>query len=191
VHGAELGLANAHCVRQHRLKDRFQLAWRAGDHTQHLGGRGLLLQRFRELAGACLHLVEQPHVLDRDHRLVGEGSEQLDLLVGKGLHRATSQGDDADRAAFPQQRDTEHGPQSAEFLRLAQDVFGIGRNVRHLHGSARDDRSPKHGSSARRDRVTSHVFVVFTRMTVARNILVHVAFWSPYGCTIGLAQPRR
>ena len=27
--------------------------------------------------------VEQPHVLDRDHRLVGEGLEQRDLLVGE------------------------------------------------------------------------------------------------------------
>ena len=31
----------------------------------------------------CLHLVEQPHVLDGDHRLVGEGLNQLDLLVGE------------------------------------------------------------------------------------------------------------
>jgi len=134
------------------------------------------LARLRQLPALILDFIEQPHVLDCDHCLVGEGGEQLDLLIGKGLHRATSQGDDADRAAFPQQRDTEHGSQSAEFLRLAHDVFGIGRNVGHLHGSARDDCSPKHGSSARRDRVISHVFVVFTRMTVARNILVHGAF---------------
>ena len=29
--------------------------------------------------GARLHLLEQPHVLDRDHRLVGEGLDELDL----------------------------------------------------------------------------------------------------------------
>ena len=40
---------------------------------QDLGGRGLLLERF-------LGLVEQPHVLDRDHRLVGEGLQQRDLV---------------------------------------------------------------------------------------------------------------
>ena len=34
----------------------------------------------------CLHLVEQPRVLDRDHRLVGEGGDQLDLLVGERPH---------------------------------------------------------------------------------------------------------
>jgi len=28
--------------------------------------------------------VEQPYVLDRDHRLVSEGRKQLDLLVSEG-----------------------------------------------------------------------------------------------------------
>ena len=42
------------------------------DHAQHLGGGGLLLERL-------LGLVEQAHVLDRDHRLVGEGLQQVDL----------------------------------------------------------------------------------------------------------------
>ena len=56
------------------------------DDLQHLGGRGLLLQRLGQVARARLHLVEQPHVLDRDHRLVGEGGDQLDLLVGERPH---------------------------------------------------------------------------------------------------------
>ena len=33
-----------------------------------------------------LELVEQPHVLDGDHRLIGEGFEQLDLRRGEGAH---------------------------------------------------------------------------------------------------------
>ena len=50
---------------------------------EHVGGRGLLLQRFGEVARARLHLVEQPHVLDRDHGLVGEGLDQRDLSLGE------------------------------------------------------------------------------------------------------------
>ena len=71
------------------------MAWNTGssspgelaDDLEHLGGRGLLLQRLGQIARARLHLVEQPHVLDRDHRLVGEGRDQLDLLVGERPHR--------------------------------------------------------------------------------------------------------
>ena len=31
-------------------------------------------------SSASLRLVEQPHVLDRDHGLVGEGLQQLDVM---------------------------------------------------------------------------------------------------------------
>ena len=48
VERAEIGLAQPRRVRQHRLKDRFQLAGRAGDDTQHLRRRRLLLQRLGE-----------------------------------------------------------------------------------------------------------------------------------------------
>ena len=73
-------------ILQHRLEHRLQFARRAADDLQHLRGRRLLLQRLGQIARARLHLVEQPHVLDRDHRLVGEGRDQLDLLVGERLH---------------------------------------------------------------------------------------------------------
>ena len=35
--------------------------------------------------GARLHLIEQSRVLNRDHGLVGEGLDELDLLVGERL----------------------------------------------------------------------------------------------------------
>src|SRR5262245_9256173 len=63
---AEPGLANAHCIGQHGLEHRLKLAGRAGDDLQHLGGRGLLLQRlgkvpprFGELTGARFELLFQ------------------------------------------------------------------------------------------------------------------------------------
>ena len=49
---------------------------RAADDLEHVRGRGLLLQRFAQL-------VQQPRVLDGDHRLGGEVLDQLDLLVGE------------------------------------------------------------------------------------------------------------
>ena len=50
---------------------------------------------------ARLHLLEQPRVLDGDHRLVGEGLDQLDLLVGEGLRLSGRTDDDADRCSPP------------------------------------------------------------------------------------------
>ena len=62
------------------VEHRLRVGHRAADDLQHLGGRGLLLERL-------LGLVEQARVLDRDHRLVGERAQQADLLVGEAGRR--------------------------------------------------------------------------------------------------------
>ena len=64
-----------------------QLVAHAGEELR------LVLARFSELAALVLDFVEQPHVLDRDHRLVGEGLDKLDLLFGKWLNLGALQCD--------------------------------------------------------------------------------------------------
>ena len=67
------------------------MAWNTGSSSpgellmtfKHLGGRGLLLERLGEVAGALAQLVEQPGILDGDDGLLGEIGHQLDLLVGE------------------------------------------------------------------------------------------------------------
>ena len=53
----------------------------------HVGDRAADDRRISAVAvcrsSASLRLVEQAHVLDRDHRLVGEGLQQRDLLVAR------------------------------------------------------------------------------------------------------------
>ena len=39
-----------------------------------------------QFVGSLIQFFEQPHVLDGDHRLVGEGFKQLDLRRGEGAH---------------------------------------------------------------------------------------------------------
>src|SRR5262249_18443481 len=59
------------------VERRAQLVAHAGEEL------GLALARLRELLALILDFVEQPHVLDRDRRLVGESSYQLNLLVSE------------------------------------------------------------------------------------------------------------
>src|SRR6516225_1576540 len=56
---SKFGIAGPRCACQNGLEDRLQLAGRTGDHTQHLGGRGLLLPRLGELTGARFELLFQ------------------------------------------------------------------------------------------------------------------------------------
>ena len=55
-------------------------------------------------SSASLRLVEQPRVLDRDHRLVGERLQQRQFLVGERLDRLAQQADRTDAAPLPQHR---------------------------------------------------------------------------------------
>src|ERR1700674_3506571 len=48
-------------------------------YAQDFRRRGLALQRLAEIPRFCLDFVEQPRVLDRDQRLIGEGLDELDL----------------------------------------------------------------------------------------------------------------
>ena len=84
VQYSELGPAEPGRIRQHGVEDGLQVAHRVGNDLQHLRGRGLLLQRLGELARARLHVVEQPYVLNRDRRLVGELLQQFFLRLRDG-----------------------------------------------------------------------------------------------------------
>src|SRR5215470_14356967 len=78
IPGSEIakgGLAQPRRLLQHCFEHRSEVARRAVDDAQYLGGCGLLLQcltRFRD----------QPRVLHCDNRLRGEILQQRDLLVG-------------------------------------------------------------------------------------------------------------
>jgi len=52
-------------------------------------------------------------VLDRDHRLIGESRDQLDLLFGEWLYDQMCEHEDADRFVATQQRNAEHRAISA------------------------------------------------------------------------------
>ena len=105
-----------------------------------------MLACLRELAALVLDFVEQPHVLDGDHRLVGEGGDQLDLLVGEWPHRArvhqemTPIGVPSRSSGTPST-----GAKAATLCCFGPGVFRIGRDVGNMNGLAF-----QHGSSDER-----------------------------------------
>src|SRR6516162_7292705 len=136
-------------IRDDRVENRLKIARRLADDAQHLRCRRLLLERLGELARARLHLVEQPHVLDRDHRLVGERLQQLHLFVRKWPHRAARQREYPDRCLFTQQGRADHGAIAAEFLCQAQLVFRIGLRIKNLNSRTLKQSSTGHAAAPR------------------------------------------
>src|SRR5262249_41664842 len=75
---SELGFADTDGVRQHRLKDRLQFAWRRADDAQHICRGCLLFQRLAQF-------VQKPRVLNSYNCLGGEVLHERDLLFCKCL----------------------------------------------------------------------------------------------------------
>ena len=97
----------------------------AGDDLQDLGRAGLALERL-------VRLPEQPRVLDRDHRLVGEGLEQRLFLGVEDLQRLAADEDRADRAAFPDHRRDRQRVVLAVLRGDAAQAVGHVRVVQHV-----------------------------------------------------------
>ena len=51
---------------------------------EHVGGGGLLLESFAQILRARLNFIEQAHVFDGNHCLIGKGLKQLHMMGGKG-----------------------------------------------------------------------------------------------------------
>ncbi len=121
---AEYGAAQARGALDNRLKHRFGVSRRLAHHIEDLTRRCLIIERLRQLRGPRLHRLEQPHILDRDHCLVGKGRGQLDVLLSERPDCAANERDHADRHAFSQER---HAELRAEFAqpRDIHQIFGV------------------------------------------------------------------
>src|SRR6185369_1955307 len=71
-------------------------------------------------------LVEEPHVLDRDYGLVGEGLHETDLSRREGAHFIAQHRDHANRFALAQQGYVQHRTEPVPRLDVAYvGVFGF------------------------------------------------------------------
>ena len=91
------------------VEHRLHVRGRPADDAEHFGSRRLMLQRLAQFCIALLQFLEQPHVLDGDHGLVGKGFEERDLLVSKRLDFRSANQDRPDRNALSKQRSRKYG----------------------------------------------------------------------------------
>ena len=90
------------------VEHRLHIRGRAADDAEHLGRRRLMLQGLAQFCVAFLQLFEQPDILDGDHRLVGEGLYERDLLLGERLDYVVSESNYADWNTFSHQGNGKH-----------------------------------------------------------------------------------
>src|SRR3954462_9329421 len=101
------------CLLQHRVEHRREIAGPRIDDLQHLGGRGLLLQRLARLG-------QQPRILHRDDRLRREILYKSNLFVGKRPHLLAVYPDCTEQLPFLSQR---HHERSTDFAEVDQALI--------------------------------------------------------------------
>jgi hypothetical protein len=139
---------------RYRLEHGPNVGRRLTYHTQDIAGRGLLVERFSEVVIPRLQLLEQPHILDGDHRLVGEGLEERNLLVREGAYLLTSDQDPPNSYALTEQWYREHGPMVESALERSADrkfALTFRGEIVDMDGSSVRDRSPRRRAAIARD----------------------------------------
>ena len=94
----------------------------------------LVLASQLQLPALVLDFVEQPHVLDLDRRLVREGRDQLDLLVGERLNGVARQDQHASRSCLAQHRHAEDCAHVGEPGSCSQPHLRICFGVHDMNG---------------------------------------------------------
>src|SRR5262249_15010577 len=138
---------------------RLQLVWGAGDDVEHVADRSLIVERFLDLTRACLHLVEQPHVFDGNHRLIGEGLDQLDLLVGERPHVGAGEAQHAYWDALAQHGNSEHGAHPGP--NPVESEVRVGIHIGDLNSTAFEQGTSGDTAALWRDRHVSPAFHEF------------------------------
>src|SRR5262245_52206647 len=87
---AEEAVAQSHGAFDDRVKDWLNVHRRARNDAQNVAGRGLSGEGIGKVRVTRLELLEEPHILDGDYGLVGEGLEEADLGIRERLHFGTA-----------------------------------------------------------------------------------------------------
>src|SRR6516162_2954842 len=122
-----------------RVEHRLQVEGRAANDLEHVGGGGLLLERFAQL-------VEQAGVLDGDDGLAREVPNEIYLLLAERADLMAVHHERADEIALLDDRDVEGRTNPGEvWIKAAEIIVSrLGRRVGHLHRLA----APFHFSEA-------------------------------------------
>src|SRR6516164_6717514 len=190
IESTKLGPTDAHRVLQHGLEYWFQLARRRTDNFQHLGGRGLLLQRLGEVGSALAQFVEQARVLDGDNGLGGEILHQRNLFVGEPSNLLAVNGEGADQNIVLEHWNANRGSRAAEPRCCPMDRFsGVVGGVAHL---LRPQHAIKYAARRWLTQSMSPILIhKFLRRVMRRYRTISVTLEAEERAELGLADTHR
>ena len=147
-----------------------------------------IVERLLELARARLNFVEQADVLDRNHGLIGEGFEKLDLPFVERTHGLPRDDEPANRLAAAHQRRRKQRPVVAAGLVAGLRVFGVGENIGDMDRLSVASCSRDAAARAGRQGMGSRKSLHFCAETVIRDKMIVVAAPLKDGRPVAVAE---
>src|SRR5262249_20095074 len=150
------------------------------------------LDRLGELAGARLHLVEQPHVLDRDHRLVGEGLQERDLSIGEQPRLNARDRNRPNGDAVAHYWDPYDTAVTPDHCHRAKRIVVVGVDIRDLHHASLEYRMSRRAPPTWRRRIRTSVELEHVcGEAMVRHEVEKVPVEPVDKAELGLAEPPR
>src|SRR4029077_19785041 len=166
-----------------RLQNRTQIESRPADHFQNVGSCRLLLQRLPQF-------LEQPRILDRDHRLIGKSAGEFDLFVCKRFNAGTVDDEDADERVLTQERNAKHRAVALNPLSFQVGVFRILQHVTDLNRPALQLHTRAKRASIGRQRMRKEKVLCFVWKATRRHHMVALVESAEHYRLFGAAEPR-
>jgi hypothetical protein len=155
IHPAVDAVAQAHAALGDGVEHRLHVSLRLTDHAQDLARGRLLAQRLCQIAIALSQLREEPHILDGDDGLIGEGLQEGDLPLAERPDLGAPDGDRSDGNALPHQGYPEHRavPHLSRDRASLGELPRLGGQIVHVDGPGLEHGPAVDGSPDDRDRV--------------------------------------
>ena len=144
----------------------------------------------RELLRACLQLLEQVRIVDRDHRLVRKRAQEH-RRVAEGAGLRTLHGEHPEKGIVPEQRHGEQRAPAHGARRFSKTVFRVRQHVWNFDHAAGHDASSSGGSSIERKRGAAPFRPPFLVETVERRRAKLDVLQLVDDTPVGAAEPDR
>src|SRR5262249_3121725 len=133
-HVAVFSVAESESAVRNGVEDWLDVGRRSRDHPQDLARCG-------QVAVASLQFLEEPHILDSDHSLIGKGPQQLNLAIRERAGLCARPLDDADGSTFPQHGDEEAASPADRAAQGLMLVLRVEVDIGYVDNRALEDRS--------------------------------------------------
>src|SRR5262245_1215504 len=146
INPANLGRALDDCI-----KHRLHVRGRSADDAEYFGSCSLMLQSLAQFCVPFLDLFEEPDIFDGNHRLIGEGFEERDLLVSERSDLGPTNMNRPNGSSLSHQRGRKAGTSAGNVLNslgIRKLFTNFRRNVRHVNRFPVKNGSAHHESRA-------------------------------------------